>query len=285
MELKLNQKKFIEDLLSRLTANEPARVAIEYALQEQGMRFYNGAVVPIMNPTFDSEHNTENKNAKFKVGDWVIGRATSNEPRQIAEITEEGYKSTYGGWYGFSFEEDMHLWTIRDAKKGDILEFVDHGRLVVGIVSFVNERTGKVDVSCLLEDNKFKIGNFYALDTINPHPATKEQRDILMKAMADAGYTFDFEKKELKNGQNTSWSREDEQNLKAALGYIDDEYLRRWLKDAIYNKYENPSWSEEDEHWKQKAIDFIKHPDLIKATPTLAKDTIDWLKSLRPQNN
>jgi hypothetical protein len=40
-------------------------------------------------------------------------------------------------------------------------------------------------------------------------------------------------------------------------------------------------WSEEDEHWRQKVIDFMKHPDLIKATPTLAKDTIDWLKSLK----
>jgi hypothetical protein len=29
-------------------------------------------------------------------------------------------------------------------------------------------------------------------------PAIKEQRDTLIKAMADAGYTFDFEKKELK---------------------------------------------------------------------------------------
>ena len=29
-------------------------------------------------------------------------------------------------------------------------------------------------------------------------PATKEQRDTLMKAMTNAEYTFDFEKKELK---------------------------------------------------------------------------------------
>ena len=29
-------------------------------------------------------------------------------------------------------------------------------------------------------------------------PATKEQRDTLMKAIADAGYIFDFDKKKLK---------------------------------------------------------------------------------------
>ena len=41
------------------------------------------------------------------------------------------------------------------------------------------------------------------------------------------------------------------------------------------------TWSEEDKHWMQKVIDFMNHPDLIKATPTLAKDTINWLKSLK----
>lgn len=45
----------------------------------------------------------------------------------------------------------------------------------------------------------------------------------------------------------------------------------------------NKEWSEENEHWRQKAIDFMKHPDLIKAMPTLAKNTIDWLKSLKSQ--
>lgn len=41
------------------------------------------------------------------------------------------------------------------------------------------------------------------------------------------------------------------------------------------------TWSEEDEHWRQKVIDFMNHPDFIKTIPTLAKDTINWLKSLK----
>ena len=55
------------------------------------------------------------------------------------------------------------------------------------------------------------------------------------------------------------------------------------LKDRIQPQPEQ-GWSEADEHWRQKAVDFIKHPDLIRATPVLAEDTIKWLKSLRPQN-
>ena len=34
------------------------------------------------------------------------------------------------------------------------------------------------------------------------------------------------------------WHREDEQNLNACLGYIPDEFLRRWLTDIIHIKYD-----------------------------------------------
>ena len=76
-----------------------------------------------------------------------------------------------------------------------MLEFGERGRLVVGIVSYINKSTGKV---CWLENNRFKSRNYYDLDTINPHPASREKRDALMKAMNDAGYVWDVEKKELR---------------------------------------------------------------------------------------
>ena len=37
------------------------------------------------------------------------------------------------------------------------------------------------------------------------------------------------------------WHREDEQNLNACLGYIPDEFLRRWLKDVTHVKYDKPA--------------------------------------------
>lgn len=146
---------------------------------------------------------------KFHEGDWVIGRATENEPRQIAEITEEGYKSTYGGWYGFSFEEDMHLWTIEDAKPGDVLICNEE------ILLFKSYSVkGCISLYCWYNG---QTNNFHSKEVVDTSlttrnkicPATKEQRDILMKVMADAGYTFDFEKKELKKiEQNPTWSEE-----------------------------------------------------------------------------
>ncbi len=138
---------------------------------------------------------------RFNVGDWVIFTTSGNlyqiEKKENYEYT---LRNIHGGSFcvSFSNEELIREWTIQDAKDGDVLEFEDHGRFVIGILSFVNKTTGKVDVSCLLECNKFKVGVFYNLDTVKPHPATKEQRDSLMKAMNDAGYEWDAEKKELK---------------------------------------------------------------------------------------
>ena len=37
------------------------------------------------------------------------------------------------------------------------------------------------------------------------------------------------------------WHREDEQNLNVCLGYIPDEFLRRWLTDVIHTKYDKPA--------------------------------------------
>ena len=42
-----------------------------------------------------------------------------------------------------------------------------------------------------------------------------------------------------KQGAKLQWSADDEQNLQGALSYIDEEYLRRWLKDVIYSAYES----------------------------------------------
>ena len=77
------------------------------------------------------------------------------------------------------------------------------------------------------------------------HPATKEQRETLFKSMTKAGYTFDFNKKELKEvEQKSTWSKEDEivcssiiSDLEAQRGMFKDElgksicdYRINWLK-------------------------------------------------------
>lgn len=164
---------------------------------------------------------------KFHEGDWVCENEPNNYARfiQILEIVNVQGKERYRISRDLHNDEDIvecrfiennyHLFNIQDAKEGDVLEFGDHGRLVVGIVSYVNKTTGKVDVNCLLENNNFKVGNYYNLDTIKPHPATKEQSDLLFQKMHEAGYEWDANKKELKKIEQPKqeWSEEDEKNV------------------------------------------------------------------------
>ena len=167
---------------------------------EYAQKLYNPSVLSNSPNTEKNEQKSTNKiEPRFKVGDWVVQNYNLLKIRYVGN--EYYCFETVDAYVDYMLVSEIdslyHLWTIQDAKVGDVLEFVDHGRLVIGILSGINKTTGKVDVSCLLEDNKFKLGVFYNLDTISPHPAIKEQRDILMKAMNDAGYKWNTRTKTL----------------------------------------------------------------------------------------
>ena len=181
---------------------------------------------------------------KFKVGDWVV--TNQGKVNQVVSVDKDldGYTLDDGNYFSGSWCDMYHLWTIQDAKDGDVLEFGDHGRLVVGIVSYVNKTTGHVDVNCLLENNNFKLGNYYNLDTIKPHPATKEQRDLLFQKVEEVGYEWDADKKELKKiEQNSAWSEDDEirhkttlEDLEAFHEHIEKEPSREISKYHLMSK-------------------------------------------------
>lgn len=41
-----------------------------------------------------------------------------------------------------------------------------------------------------------------------------------------------------KHGAKLQWSADDERNLQEVLSYVDEEYLRTWLKDIVYSAYD-----------------------------------------------
>ena len=57
------------------------------------------------------------------------------------------------------------------------------------------------------------------------------------------------------------WHREDEQNLNACLGYIPDEFLRRWLTDIIHVKYDKPADKVEPKFKVGDKIKLAKEPN------------------------
>lgn len=147
------------------------------------------------------KNSTDKIEPRFKVGDWVVF-ITSESIYQVEKKENYEYtlKNIHGGSFcvSFSNEELIREWTIQDAKDGDVI-FYDEGWICI----FKCIHGIWYSSYCFItDDGEFHTGyERHAVDSTihgNAHPATKEQRDILMKAMKDAGYEWDAEKKELK---------------------------------------------------------------------------------------
>ena len=97
-----------------------------------------------------------------------------------------------------SSQTNERTWTIQDAKDGDVI-FYDEGWICI----FKCIHGIWYSSYCFItDDGEFHTGyERHAVDSTihgNAHPATKEQRDVLIKAINDVGYEWDVEKKELK---------------------------------------------------------------------------------------
>lgn len=153
------------------------------------------------------EKMSEQKNAdkiepKFKIDDWITN---SIETVQITGYDiDYGYQVDYKGNLQHRdtdiIEKEYHLWTIQDAKDGDVL--VDKYAIIIF------RKIG----NCVLDD----VVDFYicysfekgiiiqrhnlhcgSIDSVFFKPATKEQRCMFFQKMHEEGYEWDFEVKEL----------------------------------------------------------------------------------------
>ncbi len=290
---------------------------------------------------------------KFKVSDWCI----DNEDGTIFQIVKVldntyNYRTNEGKEYScshYSLELDARLWTIFDAKDGNVLHSTGFHNDCIFIFNGLDNwkfdepngdravATGYCCLSVSADNMEFSMQGPDCVEVNTVKPATKEQCDVLFAKMKESGYEWDADKKELKKIEqkspivnfkardwhlgkvygkiyNAKFIEEQLTNQKrrleiekaamSATGIIEQEewFIKgaEWSdKNSSYISsekqgeqksfdYENANipqkdstWGEEDKHWMQKVIDFMNHPDLIKATPTLAKDTINWLKSLK----
>ena len=137
---------------------------------------------------------------KFKIGDWVVNKF--GDSWHIDNLDKKNYQVSDGkgnyNYFPISKQDEMHPWTIQDAKDGDVI-FYDEGWICI----FKCIHGIWYSSYCFItDDGEFHTGyERHAVDSTihgNAHPSTKEQRDTLMKAMNDAGYEWDAEKKELK---------------------------------------------------------------------------------------
>ena len=275
---------------------------------------------------------TNSNKAKFHEGDWCYRKDGGFKgPIKITKVLPLSYEAVDYIGYHHSIEKDClennyHLWTIEDAKDGDVLSFYSEYKgnkmVQVGIIEkYVGKHGGcsntfKIYVGVNWENN-LQIGEYMGCSDIRP--AAKEQRDTLMKAMTDAGCTFDFKKKELKKKQlllsdvfdlelelektkemnSTKWSEEDDYNLQCCIAkaFYDiqngnvgrNNELIDWLKSLKNRVQPKQEWSEEEKGnvdiiVSRLEVDIEYWKSRSKRRIDEDKRVIDWLKSLRPQN-
>ena len=152
-------------------------------------------------------HNVHNFNEpKFKVGNWYqcikdfFGKGVTFDKNTAYYCAKEGcLQDEYGCHIAIdkNLYDNFKLWTIEDAKDGDILAS-NYGK---PFIYNGNHNSRHVGAYCgISTENRFNAATEKCRWTanVNIRPATKDQRDILMNAMNDDGYEFDFDKKELK---------------------------------------------------------------------------------------
>jgi len=262
---------------------------------------------------------TDKVEPKFHEGEWII----SNDKKstyQVIEVKRGIYvirDNVDNHEYHIGIEEcekSGRLFTIQDAKDGDVLYSLDTYQPFIYKARNIHEQA---TAYCGINKyEKFFVWNTNdCIITLDKYiPATKEQRDTLLKAMSDAGYTFDFGKKELKKIEQKSqrtisaeakealWSdkyeglTDFERTLAdICIGWIGEELgWKQYIKDnadvllkiAIekFNSVQDTlfkqktDWSEEDEKILNNLIDYIKVDDALQYSE---KQVVDWLKSLK----
>ena len=135
-----------------------------------------------------------NNKPKFKEGEWII---IDGETMQIESVGDKAYNIKDEGIIPFRLENEMHLWTIQDAKDGDVLANGSN----IFIFHFINDTRLMGYCHVNTDDGRFydDIGKnecFCLIDAV-VNPATKEQRDLLFQKMKEAGYEWSSEHRKL----------------------------------------------------------------------------------------
>ena len=169
---------------------------------------------------------------KFRNGVWVTN---SIETLQITGYDiDYGYQVDYKGNLQHRdtdiVEKEYHIWTIQDAKDGDVLCLYYNNRKTFFIFKAIIGEGGYADIlvhCCYRGKYQYLEPSFNGecrMHQISDGgyclPADKEEQDILFQKMKEAGYKWDAEKKELKKI---------EQSIEIPFGAKDSE-----LQEASY---------------------------------------------------
>lgn len=140
---------------------------------------------------------------KYKAGDWVVDRF--GDVWHIDSFDSKNYQMSNGDKYcRFPVEKqnEMHLWTIEDAKDGDVLHSTGwHGDCIFIFNGLDNWKfdepngdravaTGYCCLTLSADNMEFGIQGPDCIEVDTVKPATKIQHNLLFQKMKDAGYEW-----------------------------------------------------------------------------------------------
>ena len=147
---------------------------------------------------------------KFNEGDWVVDEE-DNSVHQIKQAIENvtyggfSYDLTDNGYFPYT-KSNYHLWTINDAKDGDVvvvpsIEGSEHSEQIFIFKEIKNRDYVKnvVEYYCKVCDNEFYVNKRGFMGYADDYfvPATQEQRKLLFQKMKEAGYKWDDSKRKI----------------------------------------------------------------------------------------
>ena len=177
-------------------------LTLHHALTDQGLRIKDGVIVKI------------EEYSKTKAGNWYVcemevmneSMITAFHRGECYYCPKDGYIDVNGALFEIGKLAIFHTWTIQDAKPGDILtgQYDNCRKPWIGIFKCISQRRPETqfDSYCFINSSHHQFvhpnSDRYFCNPCMGHtiryakPATKEQRELLLTKMKEAGYGFDF---------------------------------------------------------------------------------------------
>ena len=220
---------------------------------------------------------------KFKVGDWLYHNKKGVYPILITGYDENlGYQteclSTKTHLRQEFVEKEYHLWSIEDAKYGDVLVDTLSGTRALTILFRSINEDDSISAYCGWNGYTFRVTidglGYGTLSSTQYVPATAEQRGLLFQKMKEAGYQWDVEKKELKKIQ----THYDISNFHAGMPVLvrdDDDEEWNYLFFSHYRKKSSDHFFAGGSPWFQ-CIPFEGNEHLLGTTDMPDEMYINW---------
>ena len=237
-ELLVDYNVHKEEALAWLEKQGEHKPTIEMKTPEESLGINSEIYNKIIDECIYGENKPDdNVEPKFKAGDWVVISTSDGEKVvQIDSIEyfksgEPRYITSEGRWFGNGTK--AHLWTIHDAKPGNVLFIKPTENLGEQLIIFGGiDSDSRIKYYCRFLNNKFFINDgLTGYDHKYFLPATEEQRETIFAKMHEAGYMWDSESKQLlslkaepSGEQKPAWSEEDKNHIANILNILLKEY-------------------------------------------------------------